>query len=1299
MKKHIGKLFSKIEGGRNSKAQRARRLQVESLECRRLLAADLNPNHNNLIAEDVNMDFMVTPMDALLVINALNQGRAGSLAEGETGARPSSLIDVNGDGILSPMDALTIINRLNLAEGEDPVPTFVQYSYQITNTADAPISGNTVAVGDTFRIHVFAQDVRPDSFRSLTDRNDPDFGLFNGISAVAQDLGVSDLSVVSYVRPTSFFSGITFDPEFFNARDVTQGGGIQVNGVASPIVSDGQFFSITTSSGSKTFEFDIAGSAAVTSGRVAIPLPTIVQYSGMISSMITAIQGAGLGLTPVDRGFQLIGLPVEQFTFDPGNSSLTLSTPGQEYLNEVKAFVERFRSVNPVGPVAFYSVDFKATATGSVVFTPNQADRPGSETNIFGSPIPIPGNMIDYGAPITIRVIADPTAPKAINDTLSSPEDVALVIAANATANDTVTTGRTLTIDSVSAIAGVTKGTVSGTTYTPPANFFGTDTITYVVRDNTGLKSGVATITINVTPVNDAPVAKNDAFTVDEGSTANSLNLLADNGSGVDTAGPLEPADTITITRVGPANGGGTTFTTANGGKVTIESGGKTVNYVPGATFVGTDTFVYTITDSGGLTATATVTVEVAPGVLPRARRDTATGLEDGSVMVSVLDNDSANPGATKLLKSFTNGARGTVTRKSSDIVSPDYNVLVYTPQANFYGTDTFTYVMNDSAALGADSIATVTVTVTDVNDPPLLTTETLAATEDTALTIPIATLLSNDSPGIQEAVNVPVQTLKITSVAVVPASAAGGTVAIVGTNVVYTPAANFNGQYLFTYVAQDSGTPALSATATVTVNVAAVNDNPLANPDTVAGTEDTLLSIPAATLLSNDAPGPATATDEASQTLSITGVSAASGKNGTVSFSAGVISYRPAANFNGADTFTYTISDGAGGTATGTVTVNVAAVNDAPVAVADSISGFRDLPITVSSATLLANDTRGGGNDENTQTLTITAVAANSNTHGTVVLASDGIVTYTPEAGFSGAASFNYTLRDSGGATATGIVNVTVKEFLPRAIEGTIYTDDNDNGQIDSTERKLGGLAVVLTGVAPDGSSLPSQTQHTLSDGSYSFKGLGPGTYTVSFSPPNFLKDTAAPNSHSGLLVNTEAGDTIGGQNFSVGRGVDLSNVVDGAAYAVIIDNFASSRRPVTGPATQATDVQNVVGAYFALGADNSMLWSALAPIQLGSESGQVQYSELVLAKASAGNSLAYLTVVDTNHQVTTRTLSESLGEFFVIEDRQGALLVGIRKVPQAFQNVDRAAPPFSVNKYLDSVDQVFAEHGWDIV
>ncbi len=1307
MKKQIGKLLARLKSGQRARANSPRRLRMESLEGRRLLAADIAANHNYLIAEDVNLDFNVSPLDALLVINALNQGGSRGFAEGEVSSGVASMLDVNGDNYLSPIDALLIVNRLN-AEGEDPTPqnTFIRFSYQVTDTAGAPIS-NTVVVGSTFRINVLVQDVRPASARTITDPTDPDYARFNGIFSAAQDLGISNLNLVNFVRPTSFFSGVRFSDDFFNDRGVIQGGGIQIGGDRTPSVSDGQTFILTSSLGSATFEYDIAGTTAVAAGNIPVPLRNTASTTPVISlsfdevgaALVTAIQGAGLGLSPVYRGDGVLGLPTDSFTLNPVNSGLLLSGTELEYLNEVRAFLDGTRSRSPDDPTLFYSASFQALASGSVIFTPNGPERPGSENTFLGSTVAVPNSMVAFGAPIAITIVSDPSAPVAVTDTISTPEDTAIVLGANVTGNDTVTAGRTLTVNTVTTIPGVTVGSVSGTTYTPPAQFFGTDRVVYTVRDSSGLVSGSATVTINVTSVNDAPNAFNDLFGVDEDSSGNILAVLADNGSGADNAGPSnETSDTINITSVGTVSGVGTPFTTPSGGTVSISVGSQTLTYTPAPTFVGTDSFAYTITDSGGLTATATVTVEVAPGVLPRARRDTGTGAENTSVSIDVLANDSLNPGATASIISFVNGARGTVARSGANP-----NILIYTPtDPNFYGTDTFTYVMNDSSGLGVDSIGTVVVTITDVNDVPELVGDTATTNEDTPLTIPFATLLANDSPGAGETVNTPAQTLTIISVAAV--TTGGGSVAISGSNVVYTPAADFNGTFLFTYTAQDSGVPALSSTATVTVSVAAVNDNPIANADTVSGTEDTTLLIPAGNttivagnVLFNDTPGPATATDEASQILTVTGVGATSASGGTVSLVAGVISYVPPANFNGVDTLTYSISDGAGGTATGTVTINVAAVNDPPIAGADSVSGFRDIPITIPVATLLANDSPGGGPDEVGQTLSITEVISTASTNGSVVLNGNGTITYTPSSGFTGAASFQYTLRDSGGETAVGTVNVSIAEFVPSTIQGTVWEDsDGDNG-IDPTERRLGGVVVTLSGTTAQGQSVPARTLITLADGGYSFRGLGPGTYTVSYATPRFLYDAPGPNFYQ-YAISNPAGTTISDQNFAVMGGVNLTQVENSHTYQQVISQFASSRIPITPVSTAASDIQNVQGGYFAIGKDNTSIWSALPRTTSTTfvPNTTVAFAELVLA-GSGSDLKAYLSVVDAiTHTITTRTLSYANRDFFTVPDQAGNLLVGILKVPTASQVVNRATPPISVNKFLDSVDAVFAQEGW---
>ena len=199
-------------------------------------------------------------------------------------------------------------------------------------------------------------------------------------------------------------------------------------------------------------------------------------------------------------------------------------------------------------------------------------------------------------------------------------------------------------------------------------------------------------------------------------------------------------------------------------------------------------------------------------------------------------------------------------------------------------------------------------------------------------------------------------------------------------------------------------------------VQVGSNNSAPVAAADTASTNEDTPLTIAAATLLAND-------TDTDGDTLTITAVSNA--VNGSVALEGnGNVVFTPNANFNGAATFDYTVSDGNAGTDTATVIVTVNPVNDAPLAVADAASTNANTPLTIAAATLLANDT-----DTDGDTLTITAVSNAVN--GSVALDGNGNVVFTPDANFTGAATFDYTVSDGNAGTDTGIVTVTIGNIV----------------------------------------------------------------------------------------------------------------------------------------------------------------------------------------------------------------------------------------------------------------------------
>jgi VCBS repeat-containing protein len=226
----------------------------------------------------------------------------------------------------------------------------------------------------------------------------------------------------------------------------------------------------------------------------------------------------------------------------------------------------------------------------------------------------------------------------------------------------------------------------------PPANFNGAFDLKVTASD--GLAAASDTFKLVIAPVNDAPVAADNAITTNEDTAivVTAATLLA-NDSDID-------GDALTLVSV---SGAGTA------GLVTLS--GTNVTYTPGSAFqylkageTATDTFTYTVRDPAGATATATATVTIS-GVndAPTAGDDSAFVTSGSSVTIPVLANDSDPEGDALTVLSASNGANGTV------VVNPD-GTVTYTPNAGFAGNDSFTYTVKD--ANGATDTATVALVV-----------------------------------------------------------------------------------------------------------------------------------------------------------------------------------------------------------------------------------------------------------------------------------------------------------------------------------------------------------------------------------------------------------------------------------------------------------------------------------------------------------------------------------------------------------------------------------------------------------
>ena len=448
---------------------------------------------------------------------------------------------------------------------------------------------------------------------------------------------------------------------------------------------------------------------------------------------------------------------------------------------------------------------------------------------------------------------------------------------------------------------------------------------------------------------------------------------------------------------------------------------------------------------------------------------------EDSGVRtLSVLTNDTTSNGVT-----LTVSAVGTPSGGGTVSIAPGGTTLSYTSKANFNGAESFTYTARNQN--GVELTGTVTVQITDVNDPPVATNDVFTVAENS--TANVLQVLLNDNSGVDTG-----ETLTVSSVST--GSAEGGIqLGSSGLNILYSPKLNFKGTETFTYTLSDGRGG--SATGTVSVNVAVANPPPVAGNDEFTVVED---AVPANfNVLANDT------TDNPAETLSISAVgTSTNGSALSISSDSKQLIYRPGANFAGQEKVTYTLRDSGGATTTGTVTFTVTAVNDPPEANDDSLSLLSSN--SSQSLNVLAND-RSVDAGEN---LTITALTQPASGTGTVTIATDGksILYSGPSNTFEGTVSFTYTVSDGTTLTDAATVTLKVNNFTPRDIGGQFIAGS-------ALEFQLGGVELDLSGTDYLGNAV-TRTTTANSDGTFAYADLPPGSYTINRDPLPFLHDSA---------------------------------------------------------------------------------------------------------------------------------------------------------------------------------------------
>ena len=591
----------------------------------------------------------------------------------------------------------------------------------------------------------------------------------------------------------------------------------------------------------------------------------------------------------------------------------------------------------------------------------------------------------------------DPVAPVAQADNYVVAEGSTATL--NLATNDSDTDGG-LDLSSIAVISTPGNGTLvvntDGTVaYAHGGSETSADSFTYTIDDQSGATSNTAAVTLTITPVNDAPIAVADNFTmgVDEGSTT-TLDLAA-NDSDAD-----DGLDLSSIAVSVPGNG--SLVVNANG----------TVDYThDGSETPLTDSFTYTIDDISGATSnTVTVNLTITPVNDAPVALDGALNTDEDTVGIGVLvANDADGPGISYSIPINDNGSKGTAT-----ITNGMTGAYTYTPNAGAIGSDSFTFTAFDGISIS--NTATITVTINDINYPPVAVTDNFTVDEGSTTNLDLST---NDSD-VDNA-------LDLTSIAV---SVPGNGSLVVNTNgtVDYThddsetPLADS-----FTYTIDDEA-GATSNTVTVNLTITPVNDAPVAVADNFTVAEGSISTT--LDLAVNDS--------DADNALDLTSIAIISGPgNGSplVVNTDGTVDYTHNGSETTADSFTYTIDDQSGATSnTVTVSLTITPVNDPPVAIGSCET-------TPQAVTL--NGTLGAIDPDIAEMLTYGLGAGGSDGAGPILTAKGGTVAintstgdfvYQPATGAGdkrGLDSFDYRVTDLDGAFSSATETVIVDQKI----------------------------------------------------------------------------------------------------------------------------------------------------------------------------------------------------------------------------------------------------------------------------
>ena len=502
--------------------------------------------------------------------------------------------------------------------------------------------------------------------------------------------------------------------------------------------------------------------------------------------------------------------------------------------------------------------------------------------------------------------------------------------------------------------------------YKPSINYNGSDSFTFTAKDAV-LTSNPAVVSFAISPVNDPPLA-----------LAQSLTTTEDTALPVSLTGTDIDGDSLTYTISSQPSHGA------------LNGAAPNLTYLSSPNYSGIDSFTYKVSDGTSDSAVVTVSLAVSPvNDSPIANSQNLTTNEDTNL--NLVINASDVDGDVLTYEVTASPAHGSLSG-----VIPN---LAYQPDANYNGTDSFTFIAKD--AQQSSTPVQVNFTVAPVNDAPIAQPLALSMPEDTGLPIHLNATDVDDIVLSYSLTTTPTQ----------------GTLSGTAPDFIYTPASNFNGTDTFNYIASDSLTS--SAPVAVIITITSVNDAPSALAASYTLDEDTLVGVE---LLGTD-------TDGDSLTYQILSPP----NHGALSGTAPNLTYTPNTNFYGTDSFSFVAKDTINTSAPAVIALNVRAVNDTPSAIGQTLTTEEDtvLPIILTES------------DPDSATLSFSVTSPPL--HGTLT-GTAPYLSYNPAANFNGSDHFTYLVNDGSGDStpATASITVTPVNDAPVAVVANLVTDEN---------------------------------------------------------------------------------------------------------------------------------------------------------------------------------------------------------------------------------------------------------------